>query len=247
MVRNSLILAIETSNPAPPGAGSPGPGEFGAVAVCRAGTSGVEALGVEALNPGDGRDDDLTGAIDRLGRRLGVRPVDLRRIAVSIGPGGFTSVRIAVATAKAISAATGAGVVGVPSADGVLRRIDRDARERGEAVICLAWKRSDVWRTVYRSAGPGATARTEGLVRLDQLMSGVDAGSVLALDARLEERLRSQGWLPGGVEIVRPRFDPIAIAEAALPLPDIDPLALAPLYPREPEAVTKWRELGRGR
>ncbi len=45
------------------------------------------------------------------------------------------------------------------------------------------------------------------------------------------------------IRIGPPSFDPIACARLALTHAPVDPLELAPLYPREPEAVTKWRAL----
>ncbi len=46
-----------------------------------------------------------------------------------------------------------------------------------------------------------------------------------------------------GIAIVPPVFDPVACLEAAEGITPVDPAALAPLYPREPEAVTKWKKL----
>ncbi|MFZ4574942.1 MAG: hypothetical protein ACOYN0_11130, partial [Phycisphaerales bacterium] len=46
-----------------------------------------------------------------------------------------------------------------------------------------------------------------------------------------------------GVEVVAPEFDPIACAEIADRFGPVDPAQLVPMYPREPEAVTKWRLL----
>lgn len=241
MTDPSLILAIESSNPAS-ATGSSDLAGAGAVALCRAQAGGLEVLGVEPLSAAT-RDDDLMGAIDRLSKRLGMRARDIGRIAVSIGPGGFTGVRIAVATAKAISEATGARVVGVPTAEGVARTIDQRERRTRPVIVCLAWKRADVWRTVLQ---PGAARGSGELVALNRLLEGIAFEPTLVMDARLEERLRSLDAIPSRARVVRPSFDPVAIGLVSLELPDADPLALAPLYPREPEAVTKWRELGRG-
>jgi tRNA A37 threonylcarbamoyladenosine modification protein TsaB len=57
-------------------------------------------------------------AIDRLFRRLGLTPESLRGgpVAVSIGPGGFTGLRIAVSTAKMLAETLGVKIIAVPSA-----------------------------------------------------------------------------------------------------------------------------------
>lgn len=251
-----LILAIETSNPAERerrvsgqsartadqfGAMSP---DFGAVALCRGEGAGFDVLGAEPLLGGAARDDDLMPAIDRLFRRAGAAPRELGRVAVSVGPGGFTGVRIAVAATKAICEATGARAVGVPTALGVIRGVDPSLRSGGPVVVCLAWKRADVWRAVFP---PNALQASGALAPLDRLFEGVDTPATLVMDSGLEARLTEAGGLSVGVRVERPRFDPVAIARASVDMAAVDPIALAPLYPREPEAVTKWRELGRGR
>jgi hypothetical protein len=45
-----------------------------------------------------------------------------------------------------------------------------------------------------------------------------------------------------GIEIREPMFSARACLELAARLPAIDPIELVPLYPREPDAVTLWRQ-----
>ena len=60
---------------------------------------------------------ELAPAIDQLFERTGTQPIDLTGVAVAIGPGSFTSLRIGVAAAKGLALALKIPLVGVPSLD----------------------------------------------------------------------------------------------------------------------------------
>src|SRR5438093_318429 len=135
-----LCLAIEISNPsAQAGAG---------VALARVDTP-PRVLGVENLAPERRHDDDLMPAIDRLFRRLGRAPKELALVAVSIGPGGFTSLRISIAAAKMICEATGCACAGVPSAEVVSRRVGAP----GPLAVALSSKNDTAF--ISRFSAPG--------------------------------------------------------------------------------------------
>lgn len=59
----------------------------------------------------------LMPAIDKVLKKARLKLKDLNGIAVSIGPGSFTGLRIGVSTCKALSLATGISVVSVPTLD----------------------------------------------------------------------------------------------------------------------------------
>lgn len=61
----------------------------------------------------------LTPAIDRLLRDAGWQPSDIQLVAVSIGPGSFTGLRIGVTTAKTFAYAVGADVVAVDTLEAI--------------------------------------------------------------------------------------------------------------------------------
>lgn len=60
---------------------------------------------------------DLLPALERLLGELDARPRDIMRVAVGIGPGSYTGLRVGVATAQGLARGTGAPLVGVPSCE----------------------------------------------------------------------------------------------------------------------------------
>lgn len=227
----ALTLAIETSNPSAGSGGRSGPG----VALGRVSSPGhADLIDLELLAPGRPHDAELIPAIDRLTRRAGVRPAELGAIAVSVGPGGFTSLRIAVSTAKMIAEPNGARCIAVPSA---LVASIRVAHAQAFAVA-LAGKHDSAFATVFDR--PGAMRGEGRLIRAADIASlGV---KLLVADDYLPAPIR-EACAGAGVEVRPPEFDAEACLLASSGLPAIDPLALLPIYAREPEAVTKWRAL----
>ena len=232
------ILAIECSNPGSGvGSGAGGPG----VALGRFGDGGVELLGTEQVRPSGrgGHDDDLMPAIDRLFRGGNITPRGgtLARVAVSIGPGGYTSVRVACAAGKMIAEASGAKCVAVPTASVAIESLT-DHGQRAHIAVALAGKGETAWVQVFDAgiaAQPG------------RIITAADIGGLNASGVRL---LIADSFLPApmraaaeqfGWTIVPPIFDAAACLRVGARLPALDPADLVPLYPREPDAVTLWR------
>ncbi len=245
-----LTLAIETSNPAAGPAGG-GAGWCGhGVALGRVGADGgCTLLGVEMVALPNRQDDDLLPAIDRLAARCGVGPGDLERVAVSVGPGGFTAVRVAVATATMLALAARArgracACVAVPSP-----LVAAWAQGEGPVAVALASKGETVhlttlaagWRERPEDAPAGTIAGPSAAA--DLAARGV---RVLLADGHLPEAWRSAAE-GAGMRVDVPRFEPAACLAVSARLGACEPGALVPVYPREPEAVTLWRERGKGK
>jgi len=242
----SVLLAIETSQ------------RHGGVALRnRAGETYVELLSANKRH-----DDDLLPAIDRTFQRAGLTPRDLSGgvIGVSIGPGGFTGLRIAVSTVKMLAEVLGAKIVAVPSALVAAeswrqsRKSDRTSPESnatlqhdypgGSVVVALACKNDSCWCTRISCDERGC--RIEGVPGLcDQTTLEVREITVVLADAHFPEPLRRR-CEQASVAVVEPVFDPRACLTIADQMAReekwSDPLLLLPLYPREPEAVTLWNK-----
>ena len=234
------ILAIECSNPGAAAEHAPaGSGPGVALGVMHAG--GVDVLGVEPVRPSSrgGHDDDLMPAIDRLFKRAGVDPRSgtLGRVAVSIGPGGYTSVRVACAAGKMIAEACGARCVGVPSAGVVLESMPAEARS-GAVAVALAGKNDSAWVQVFAEGAEGGPGRLMTAADVPKLF-GAGVRMIVA-DRFLPAPLRAAA-MSAGMEFREPVFDAAACLRLGARLPAVDPVELVPIYPREPDAVTLWR------
>ena len=192
----------------------------------------------ERAVPAPERDaDHLMAEIDECMRGAGLRPADLAAVAVSVGPGGFTGLRVACATAKALAEVTGCRLVAVPSALVAARAAAADGRlPDGPCVAVLAAKGEDAWcsRIEVRAGMPHE--RSAALERSFPVGAGpalVDDhapkgwGAAIAAAGPVQARWTARGCLE--------------VAEALLAAGTaMDALRLGPIYPRPPEAVTLW-------
>ncbi len=226
------ILAIETSNPSawtPEHAIRPG------VAVGRLRGHQIDILARYDIDPSRPHDDTLLMAIDTALNASGGSPRSIKTIAVSAGPGGFTAVRLAIVAAKMIAEVTGAACIAVPSAAVAAARVRPGPRP---FAVLLASKGDSSYATLFD--GGALPAGVPRIVRAADLPM-LGAQRIIA-DHHLPDPI-SAAAAALRVPVERPEFDPAACLEICSHYPSVDPAALLPLYPREPEAVTKWREL----
>ena len=94
------VLAIDTSQ--------------AAVCACIMGDDGA-LLAHEVLPMTRGHSEALLPLVERVAKTAGLPFAQLDRIAVVVGPGSFTGIRIGIAAARAIGLAAGVPVVGVSS------------------------------------------------------------------------------------------------------------------------------------
>jgi tRNA threonylcarbamoyladenosine biosynthesis protein TsaB len=234
----ALRLAIEISNPSSWEPGDPMPG----IAVGDVTPAGCVLLGTEAIDPTRQHDDDLMPAIQRLCGRIGAGPPQLRSVAVSIGPGGFTATRLAVTTAKCLAAVVGAECIAVPSAAVAVQSAAKEAglgsghvlvvmAAKGQSVFCQRWRRDGHAADDGRALDAAALDfQNAGLLLADRFAQA----AIASRHAEIADR---------GILVWRPIFTPQALLEASLGVAATEATRLLPLYPREPEAVTKWRAL----
>jgi tRNA threonylcarbamoyladenosine biosynthesis protein TsaB len=164
------------------------------------------------------------------------------RIAVGLGPGSFTGLRIGIATAKSLAAALGLELAGV----GTLAALARGAAEAdGRPVLAvLDARRGEVFAALFESSGetawdPFVAAPDELVERVSQLAEtplAVGSGAI-----RFRDELQT-----GGVEIPADsdRSHRVAaehICAIGAEAVAASPKDIAPIYLRPPDAE-RWRE-----
>ncbi len=85
---------------------------------------GQTPLGEVACARRSRQDDPLLPALDRLLEAAGTHKRELELIAVALGPGSFTGLRVGLSLAKGLSLGLGRPVVGVPSLPLLAARFD---------------------------------------------------------------------------------------------------------------------------
>lgn len=164
---------------------------------------------------------DLVPTTDTLCKRHNLGPADLGELYVSLGPGSFTGLRIAIATAKMLALTVGVRIVGIPT-------LDLLCAQHPDAMICLNVKRDTAWSASPRAGFEPALRRLEDIHAADLplVADTLDGATPVEPDVRVLHRL-------GRAAAADNRYH--------------DPLTLLPEYVREPEAVTLWDERHSGK
>jgi tRNA threonylcarbamoyladenosine biosynthesis protein TsaB len=202
-------------------------------------------LGEITLNIAITHSERLMSAVDRLLADCGLAPADLGGLAVSVGPGSFTGLRVGLATVKALAMALDLPVAPVPTLDALAARLPF-----ADAPVCpiLDARKAEVYLSLYRWSGDGMAREWDYLALAPE-----------AAAARLEPPVILLG---DGIEACRPWLDRLGagaqVAPAAQRLPSaatvaglgfavlaagggVSAEALAPLYLRPSEAELKSR------
>lgn len=94
--------------------------EMGCVALCR----GHEPVGELSFPAAMSQSERLLPAIESLLGQVETKAAEIELIAVSLGPGSFTGLRIGIATAKGLGRALGRPVVGIATMESYIDRVD---------------------------------------------------------------------------------------------------------------------------
>jgi tRNA threonylcarbamoyladenosine biosynthesis protein TsaB len=181
MTDSTVILALDTAM------------QGCSVAVLDSG-SGQCAVQSEAM--GRGQSERLVPMVDDVLARAGIAYTDLNLVAVTVGPGAFTGLRIGLSTARAFATALDIPVTGVTTMDVFARHYAADT-DAPFAVI-LETKRADFYVQFFDAEGgalgkaeacdaaaiaarlkPGMTVIGDGAARFNEMTERAFAASVV--------------------------------------------------------------------
>jgi tRNA threonylcarbamoyladenosine biosynthesis protein TsaB len=123
------------------------------VAVTRGGFVDGRVLGALSFDSGISHSRKLLDSIDWLLKTTGLSISDITAVAVGTGPGSFTGLRIAMATAKGLVHGAGLSLIGISSLDAVAAPV------YSERLICVVMdaRKKEVYCCFYRCQ-PGRVA-----------------------------------------------------------------------------------------
>ena len=124
------VVGIETS------------GSIGSVAVC----DGNTVVGKQTFGKASNHGKEIVSSLEAVFNEVKWKPEDIDLIAVSIGPGSYTGLRIGVTCAKTLAYGLGKPVIDVPTLDVLAGNIKDDVKH-----ICpvIDAKRKRVYACIY--------------------------------------------------------------------------------------------------
>lgn len=198
----------------------------------------------------DAQTTELLPRLEQIMAWSGVQPADLAAIAVSLGPGSFTGVRVAVSLAKGMALAADLPLLGVSALDATA--YPHLSHDRPVCAVVQAGRGRVLW-SIYR---PGPLAGGDRAVELggwrggstlialtdhDGLAAAIDRPMRVVGELTPELRVRLAGGVGDGAELA----GPAAGARRAGVVAELgwlrwqagqadDPAALSPIYQSEP-------------
>lgn len=226
-----LILALDTAT------------DLGTVALVRTATGTLEVLAEASASVDARHGETLMPHLTDVLTRAGCRPADLELIAVGIGPGSFTGVRVGLSAAKGLAIALEVPVVGVGTLDVIAHAVP----DAGPIGVLLDAKKDEVFFRRYGARTPSTERAPQ-----DEPRHATHAEAVRLLRAEHQGPLTLVG--SGARDARTSLAAPFVLADAAFDRPRASVLAaiaaqrlatsgpsdhraLVPLYVRGADAI----------
>jgi tRNA threonylcarbamoyladenosine biosynthesis protein TsaB len=226
------ILALETTDP------------IGTVAAMEDGNLLLEL----ELNRQQRTAQSLAPAIKTLLQHVAWNPDDLQLVAMTIGPGSFTGLRIGATMAKTLAYATGADVLGLDTLETIAQAVPENI---SQLTVLIDAQRGDIVTRSFRRDSEGWLVATSNqqLISIDRWLQELPPGMVVAgpvlgkLISRLPAHvtvLDQKYWSPRAATVAH-----LAHRQYSAGRRD-DLWKLAPHYTRLSAAEEKWEAKKRG-
>jgi tRNA threonylcarbamoyladenosine biosynthesis protein TsaB len=215
-----ILLALSTSTP------------LASAAVVR----GDRVLGEAAHEDLRGHAERLFGLVDAALAAAGCARADIGLVACDVGPGSFTGVRVAVASAKGIAVGLGVPLAGVVSLEAMAAHARSEHPECALVAAAIDAKKEELYVAMYDGEtellAPCHLPRDRASARVAEIAR--DRPFVSVADAPAFERFA------GGAArtlVAPPSAAWIGRIAAARSIAPADPADVVPLYVRAPDAV----------
>lgn len=225
------ILLIETSH------------KVGQVALALA----DRIVGQRSLDEARRHARDLAPAVDALLKEQGWRAKELDAVAVSVGPGSYTGLRVGIMSAKTLAYAVGCTLLAVDTFEVIFSQLPETIRsanvisdaQQGKIYV-QRFARDDVGAIQAEPLAIRPFAEWLAELPADQPVTGPGL-EVFALQLAGQSILPREHWLPrpdGLLRLALPRF---------LRGERDDPFTIEPLYLRPSSAEENWRSRKAGK
>jgi tRNA threonylcarbamoyladenosine biosynthesis protein TsaB len=167
MADGTVILALDSS-----------------AALCAAAVmSGGRIVAAKAEDMTRGQAERLMPLAREVMEDAGVAPADLSAVAVCIGPGNFTGVRIGVGAARGLALALGRPAIGI----GRLDALAAEALEAGEGpvAVAVATRRNEICAQAFAPGAHGPVALTEPMSGMPEVVAAAMAAALVDTPPRL--------------------------------------------------------------
>lgn len=225
------VIAIETAT------------MVGSIAIVDA----ARVISETTLNARATNSERLMATMDRLLNDAGFTIDDMDGIAVSIGPGSFTGLRIGISTAKGLSYASGKPLLGIPTLDALALNMTFSKH-----LICPIQdaRKGEVYTALYRPGAKSPEKMTDDLALNPAALAGMINEKTVFLgdgvNTHREILMKQLGDLynEAPLPLQLPRASNVAVlALKRLENGDADdPFTMTPRYIRKPEAEMRWKE-----
>ena len=158
-----LILAVDTNTPA------------ASIALLE----DARLLAEANLDAGLTHSEKLLPAVDFLLRSMGIEIRDLEGMALAVGPGSFTGIRIGMSTVKALAHATGCRIAPVSTLEALACKLSSSSKR----LICplMDAKKGEVYGALYEQRKSNRKVLVpQNLYAPDELFSRFPAGRVIS-------------------------------------------------------------------